>query len=98
MRLHSRIRPGGIRSTAMAEGAAFVTGGSGFIGGRLIRRLVADGVDVRALARSERSAAAVEEAGAPAVSRDLHDPDPLRPGAAGGEPAVHPAPPPGRRG
>jgi hypothetical protein len=32
--------------------AAFVTGGSGFIGGRLIERLVADGVAVRALARS----------------------------------------------
>ena len=31
---------------------AFVTGGSGFIGGRLIERLVAEGVRVRALARS----------------------------------------------
>jgi uncharacterized protein YbjT (DUF2867 family) len=34
--------------------AAFVTGGSGFIGGRLIERLVADGIRVRALARSDR--------------------------------------------
>ena len=39
---------------------AFVTGGSGFIGGRLTERLVADGSHVRALARSDRSAAAVE--------------------------------------
>ena len=37
--------------------SAFVTGGSGFIGGRLIRRLVGDGRRVRALARSDRSAA-----------------------------------------
>jgi len=32
--------------------AAFVTGGSGFIGGRLIERLRAEGWAVRALARS----------------------------------------------
>jgi nucleoside-diphosphate-sugar epimerase len=31
---------------------AFVTGGSGFIGGRLIERLRANGYSVRALARS----------------------------------------------
>ena len=48
----------------MAERTAFVTGGSGFIGGRLIRRLVRDGWSVHALARSESSAAAVEAAGA----------------------------------
>jgi len=75
----------------MGEGAAFVTGGSGFIGGRLIRRLVADGVDVRALARSERSAAAVEEAGATAVSGDLDDRDTMRAGAEGCELAFHAA-------
>src|SRR2546421_605875 len=46
----------------MAERSAFVTGGSGFIGGRLIRRLVGDGFGVRALARSDRSAAAADEA------------------------------------
>src|SRR5881409_858157 len=36
---------------------AFVTGGSGFVGGALIRRLVNEGWTVRALARSDRSAA-----------------------------------------
>ncbi|MFE3982986.1 NAD-dependent epimerase/dehydratase family protein [Nocardia tengchongensis] len=29
----------------------FLTGGNGFVGGHLIRRLIADGVSVRALAR-----------------------------------------------
>jgi len=32
---------------------AFVTGGSGFIGGALIERLRAEGWDIRALARSQ---------------------------------------------
>jgi len=38
---------------------AFVTGGSGFIGGRLIERLRAEGWAVRALARSEGASAIV---------------------------------------
>ena len=67
----------------MAERSAFVTGGSGFIGGRLIRRLVRDGWRVRALARSDGSAAAVEEAGAEAVRGDLDDVDAMRAGAEG---------------
>jgi nucleoside-diphosphate-sugar epimerase len=53
--------------------SAFVTGGSGFIGGRLVRRLVDGGSRVRALARSEASAAAVEELGAEPVRGDLSD-------------------------
>ncbi|MEV4351651.1 NAD-dependent epimerase/dehydratase family protein [Actinoplanes sp. NPDC049596] len=52
---------------------AFVTGGSGFVGGALIRRLVAAGWPVRALARSPRSAAAVRAAGAEPVTGDLHN-------------------------
>ena len=43
--------------------AAFVTGGSGFVGAALIRRLVADGWSVRALARSADAEAAVRDAG-----------------------------------
>ena len=68
---------------------AFVTGGSGFIGGRLIKRLVADGTRVRALARSERSAAAVEALGAEAVRGDLEDPASIATGADGCETAFH---------
>lgn len=68
---------------------AFVTGGSGFIGGRLIARLAAEGWRVRALARSEGSAAAVERLGAEAVRGDLGDPGSLRAGAQGCEVAFH---------
>ena len=52
---------------------AFVTGGSGFVGGALIERLRGEGWDVRALARSERAAERVRELGAEAVMGDLDD-------------------------
>jgi nucleoside-diphosphate-sugar epimerase len=70
---------------------AFVTGGSGFIGGRLVRRLVEAGWSVRALARSDRSATAVADAGAEPVRGDLADPESLRAGAQGCELAFHAA-------
>ena len=38
----------------------FLTGGTGLIGSAVLTRLVADGRDVRALARSDASAAAIE--------------------------------------
>ena len=70
---------------------AFVTGGSGFIGGRLIRRLTRDGVTVRALARSDGAAARVREAGAEPVRGDLDDTAALRRGMAGAEVVFHAA-------
>jgi nucleoside-diphosphate-sugar epimerase len=73
------------------ERTAFVTGGSGFLGGALIRRLSGDGWRVRALARSERSAAAVVEAGAQPVQGDLDAVEPMRAGAEGCEVAFHAA-------
>lgn len=69
--------------------SAFVTGGSGFIGGRLVRRLVAGGAKVRALARSDRSAAAVSELGAEPVRGDLEDADAMAAGTEGCETAFH---------
>jgi nucleoside-diphosphate-sugar epimerase len=75
----------------VAERTAFVTGGSGFIGGRLIRRLVGDGWTVTALARSDRSAAAVEEAGASAARGDLDDAGSIRAGAEGSDVLFHAA-------
>jgi nucleoside-diphosphate-sugar epimerase len=71
------------------EEAAFVTGGSGFIGGRLIERLRGEGRTVRALARSDSAAAKVEELGAETVRGDLGDRASLAAGAAGAEVAFH---------
>jgi nucleoside-diphosphate-sugar epimerase len=68
---------------------AFVTGGSGFIGGRLVRRLVADGVEVRALSRSEGSAERVGELGAEPVQGELDDTRAIAAGAEGCEVAFH---------
>lgn len=51
----------------------FVTGGSGFIGRHLLLRLLAGGHSVRALARSDESARAVEALGATPVRGDLAD-------------------------
>jgi nucleoside-diphosphate-sugar epimerase len=72
-------------------GAVFVTGGSGFIGGTLVRRLVAEGRAVRALARSEGSAEKVSGLGAEPVRGDLDDPAAIRTGAEGCELAFHAA-------
>ena len=70
---------------------AFVTGGSGFIGGRLIERLRAEGIAVRALARSGASARTVAERGAEPVRGDVHDLEALRAGASGCSLAFHAA-------
>jgi nucleoside-diphosphate-sugar epimerase len=69
--------------------AAFVTGGSGFIGGRLVERLVGEGRLVRALARSEASAERVAELGAEPVRGDIVDGASLANAAAGAEVAFH---------
>ncbi|MFI5028127.1 MAG: NAD-dependent epimerase/dehydratase family protein [Solirubrobacterales bacterium] len=70
-------------------GAKFVTGGSGFIGGRLIERLVSEGHAVRALARSDSSAERVEELGAEAVRGELGDRSSLAAGAEGCDLVFH---------
>ncbi len=51
-----------------------VTGGSGVVGRALIARLVADGREVRALARSDGAARTVESLGARSVRGDVLDP------------------------
>ncbi|MEA2402975.1 MAG: hypothetical protein QOK00_3378 [Thermoleophilaceae bacterium] len=70
---------------------AFVTGGSGFVGGALIERLRTEGWDVRALARSDAAAQKVRERGATPAAGDLEDESALRAGAAGAEVAFHAA-------
>jgi nucleoside-diphosphate-sugar epimerase len=63
--------------------SAFVTGGSGFIGGRLLKRLANGGANVRALARSDGAASSVQDLGAEAVRGDLGDVDAMKAGADG---------------
>ena len=62
---------------------AFLTGGSGFIGGELCRHLLASGDEVVALARSDRSAEVVSERGAAPVRGDVLDEDALAGGMEG---------------
>jgi nucleoside-diphosphate-sugar epimerase len=68
---------------------AFVTGASGFIGGALTKRLVAEGWTVNALARSEKSAKVVRALGAAAVKGDLDDTGAMEEGAKGADVAFH---------
>ncbi len=52
---------------------AFVTGGTGFIGGHLIKRLVRDGIDVKALARDPIKAGTLRRLRAEPVIGDIAD-------------------------
>ncbi len=70
---------------------AFVTGGSGFLGGRLIEMLVAQGVAVAALARSDSAHASVSAKGARPVAGDLSDPDTWRAALEGVDVVFHAA-------
>jgi nucleoside-diphosphate-sugar epimerase len=70
---------------------AFVTGGSGFIGGRLIERLRTDGHTVHALARSSSAAGRVRARGAEPVEGELANVEAMRAGAEGCELAFHAA-------
>ncbi|WP_224248085.1 NAD-dependent epimerase/dehydratase family protein [Hyalangium gracile] len=70
---------------------AFVTGGSGFVGKRLIAALREKGHEVRAIARSEAANAEVRQAGAEPVPGDLSDVDALKRGMEGCEVVFHSA-------
>ncbi|HSJ33665.1 MAG TPA: SDR family NAD(P)-dependent oxidoreductase [Acidimicrobiia bacterium] len=66
-----------------------VTGGSGVVGTALVRQLVAEDDQVVALARSPRSAAAVEAMGATALGGDIMDPGSLKDAFSGCEVIYH---------
>lgn len=68
---------------------AFVTGGSGFIGGRLVQQLVSRGHPVRALARSDAAAKKVAALGTEPVRGDLGDLAALTAAADGATIAFH---------
>ena len=67
----------------------FVTGASGHIGSALVPELLGHGHQVVGLARSDRSAAALEAAGAEAWRGDLDDLDGLHAAAAAADGVVH---------
>jgi nucleoside-diphosphate-sugar epimerase len=66
-----------------------LTGATGRVGSRLLPRLVAQGHDVRAVARSGVAAERVKAAGAEPVLADLLDPDGYRAALAGRDAVVH---------
>lgn len=68
---------------------AFVTGGSGFVGQRLIKKLIAAGWTVRALARTQNAASTVEAAGATAIAGDINEPAALKAGMSGTQVVFH---------
>jgi nucleoside-diphosphate-sugar epimerase len=55
------------------RGRVLVTGATGFLGGSLVRRLVLDGVRVRALVRSQAKSKELTREGVQVVIGDLHD-------------------------
>lgn len=69
----------------------FVTGGTGFIGGEVVRQLRARNDEVVCLARSLEKAKAVEALGCEIVSGDLGDAAVIRAGMEGCDAAIHAA-------
>ena len=67
----------------------FLTGGSGFVGEALAKRLVADGEEVVGLARSGEAAGKLEALGVRAVRGDVLDEDAMAAGMAGCALAYH---------
>src|SRR5919108_1689697 len=68
---------------------AFVTGGTGFIGGRVVRRLRERGDEVVALVRSPARASDLAELGCELVEGDLTSPEAIRRGVQGWAAVFH---------
>jgi dihydroflavonol-4-reductase len=68
---------------------AFVTGGTGFIGGAVVRRLRARGDDVVALVRSPQKAVGLRDLGVDLVEGDLDDEAAIKRGAEGANAVFH---------
>ncbi len=68
---------------------AFVTGGTGFIGRAVVRKLIARGYHVAALTRSERGAAMLRQMGAKVVHGDVTDRESMREGMRDSDVVFH---------
>jgi nucleoside-diphosphate-sugar epimerase len=68
---------------------AFITGATGFVGGRLAERLRERGDDVVCLVRSPQKAAKLESLGCTPVAGDLRDEDAIRKGMEGCDAVFH---------
>ncbi len=68
---------------------AFVTGGTGFIGAHVARKLRERGDQVVALVRSPDKADALREQGAELVEGDLSDADAIKRGVDGADAVFH---------
>jgi dihydroflavonol-4-reductase len=68
---------------------AFVTGGTGFIGGHIVRKLRERGDDVVALVRSPDKAGALKQLGCELVEGDVSNVEAIRRGAEGSDACFH---------
>jgi nucleoside-diphosphate-sugar epimerase len=68
---------------------AFVTGGTGFIGQHVVRKLLLRGYDVHALVRAEAGAEAMRALGANPVIGDITDMESMRAGMTGSDIVFH---------
>jgi len=73
----------------MMEKRAFVTGATGFVGGALVKRLIADGWQVVALVREGSDSTGLQSLGATVVTGDICRPESLAGAMAGCEIVFH---------